>query len=181
MLNALSENARRCGACEGGAEGRRAAAASLWERFCDQAPTQTRNDSAWPRRRCAHLGALRSCHKDGPPVGRARGRAQQEPMRYSTGGACPGRKQRGLNGRVLSLQRGDATEPSAFLVRTMPRGVQARARYECKGRPPPNANMDLYVFENSRTPGEYKIGKSTEVRQRARGLQRSQSFSIYTA
>ncbi len=46
--------------------------------------------------------------------------------------------------------------------------------------PTPDANSDLYVFENSRIPGEYKIGKSTEVRQRARGLQRSQSFYIHS-
>ena len=46
------------------------------------------------------------------------------------------------------------------------------------GGSPPNANTDLYAFENSRLPGEYKIGRSTGVRQRAQGLQRSQSFYI---
>ena len=36
------------------------------------------------------------------------------------------------------------------------------------------------MFENSRIQGEYKIGRSTEVWQRARGLRRSQSFYIHS-
>ena len=49
-----------------------------------------------------------------------------------------------------------------------------------KGGPPPDENSDLYVFKNNRIPGEYKIGRSTEVWQRARGLQRSQIFYIHS-
>ncbi len=49
---------------------------------------------------------------------------------------------------------------------------------DANGGSPPNATTDLYVFENSRLPGENKIGRSTGVRQRAQGLQRSQSFYI---
>ena len=81
---------------------------------------------------------------------------------------------------MLPLWRGNAAEPGAFLVRTMLGGIQARSRHDCKGGPSPPANSDLCVFENSRIPGEYKIGTSTEVRQRARGLQRSQSFYIHS-
>ncbi len=99
-------------------------------------------------------------------------------MRYSTGGACPGRQQRGLNGLMLSLRRGNATEPSAFLVRTMPMGVQARARYECKWRLPTQCKHGPVRIRKQpparRIQNRQVYGGAAE----GPGLQRSQSFYI---
>ena len=55
----------------------------------------------------------------GAPVGRGKGRArqEQEPMRSRKGEAGPLRKQTRLNGLMLPLRRGNATEPCAQVVR----------------------------------------------------------------
>ena len=38
--------------------------------------------------------------------------------------------------------------------------------------------LHLYLFENTRLPGEYKIGRSADVGARAQALQQSQSFYV---
>ena len=128
-LKPRSENAWRCGACEGGAPCRCAPRDGIWEGLPDQARSEARHNSAWPGRGCAHPGALWARDQAGPPVGRATGRArqEQEPVRSKMGNAGPSRQQR-LNGLVLPLRRGTATKPCAQVVLALPSGIPARTR-----------------------------------------------------
>ena len=53
--------------------------------------------------------------------------------------------------------------------------VGASLRAECAPEPGPG---HLYVMQNSRIPGELKIGRSQDVEARRRSLQRSQNYRM---
>jgi len=52
------------------------------------------------------------------------------------------------------------------------RSVRARPAAE------PTGPDDLYIMQNSRHPGEFKVGRSKDVRARQQDLQRSQTFHM---
>ena len=60
----------------------------------------------------------------------------------------------------------------ACKLHKLARSVRARPAAEPAG---PN---DLYIMQNSRIPGEFKIGRSRDVRARQRDLQASQNYRM---
>jgi|AACY02.16.fsa_nt_gi hypothetical protein len=59
-------------------------------------------------------------------------------------------------------------------------GRHLYGEWDGRGAPPKLAEShgDLYVMQNSRTPGELKIGRSQDVEARRCALQRSQNFRM---
>ena len=75
--------------------------------------------------------------------------------------------------RTTKFTRQGARQPLPVRkLHKLARSVRARPAAE------PTGPDDLYIMQNSRHPGEFKVGRSKDVRARQQDLQRSQTFHM---